>query len=491
MTNISITGSKSSHRRSDTPTRYDGDGDRTHCLSTLLLPWFRTMFVRIPLLALLMIAACQEPDPPRDPDTRRCAEGQVLTNFADGVQACLDQCSTDRDCSTCCVRQDPYSLCAPTLGHCGPPSEPATWPRYCCTDAGALGPYDNTSVPEGGACFGTDAHGSRWTGFACFGPESSDSPGLVLSSHTPVRYQGLVALTRDRSGTIWTGAAGTDGFGNALQSTGSFRIASVTKTFTAAALLSLVEEGVVELDVSVAPWLPELPPTITPRMLLTHQSGLPEFLAFYPSLVAPMTDASAVLRDAAGYWRGLAESYSNTNYFAIGVLIERLTGTAFHVVLRDRVLSPAGLSSTYLEAFEAGPPPVPGVTLSGAYYVPSEDQMHPSWGWAAGGLVSTVADLERFARELLVSRTLLSPSVVDAMVVGPSLYGLGVQRIDPCMRSRVVWHSGVHPNGGCSVFLQDLDSASFVALVTHARVGNCEDLSAIACELSLVADPFR
>ncbi len=45
------------------------------------------------------------------------------------------------------------------------------YPKYCCTDAGALGPYDNDSVPEGGACFGTDSQGKRHEGRACYGQE--------------------------------------------------------------------------------------------------------------------------------------------------------------------------------------------------------------------------------------------------------------------------------------------------------------------------------
>ncbi len=224
----------------------------------------------------------------------------------------------------------------------------------------------------------------------------------------------------------WTGAAGDARRGGPpMNPRFAFRIASVTKPFVAAAVLRLMEQGKIDIDGPIRPVLsPETsnllasggydPDLITVRQLLSHTSGL------YDHAADPRY-ALAVLSDTHHHWTraeqiGLAIrygrpvgkpaerfSYSDTGYVVLGEIVERLTGKPIGQSVRGLVnFQRLGLKDTWWEGEEAMPDGTPGIAdiFHGDMDLQGVDPTFDHYG--GGGLVSTVEDLARFYRALLL-----------------------------------------------------------------------------------------
>ncbi|MER5933367.1 serine hydrolase domain-containing protein [Streptomyces sp. NPDC002054] len=217
-----------------------------------------------------------------------------------------------------------------------------------------------------------------------------------------------------------------------------FRVGSVTKTFTAAVVLQLAAEGRVELDRPVRHYLPETIPAayekVTVRQLLNYTSGLPsadgpgDAFASQWEHRFDVVDPRAQIADAVGKERefepGSAQHYTNINYTVLGVLIERLTGTAYETAVARRIFEPLGLRHTSLPG--RGQVRIPGPHHRGYEAVPRPDGSvelrdvtvwNQSDRWAAGDLISTTADLERFTRALFAGRVVPRPQLEEMFTV--------------------------------------------------------------------------
>ena len=303
---------------------------------------------------------------------------------------------------------------------------------------------------------------------------------------------------------------------------GTFEIASVTKSFVAAAALQLVEEGRLSLDEPVAPWLPELPrgDEITLDMLLGHTSGLGEWDA-----------AGAILEDlnrtftleevltnhgqAAPYGEpGELFAYSNANYTAIGAMIERELDQDLAAVIEAGLTGPLALDDTWYVDTTAIP------TRHGWYGLdPSDSErmidtvytVFPaalSLGKGAGGLASSSDDLLDWGEALYSGEVLgddATAAMVDmrsAFVLDPATdrlvaadeptplhYGLGT--MGWCLDARgcaagevdLVGHSG--SVDGTRVLVGH-HAASGTTIAVHANVGRIPQLQLVA----LLADVF-
>jgi CubicO group peptidase (beta-lactamase class C family) len=134
----------------------------------------------------------------------------------------------------------------------------------------------------------------------------------------------------------------------------NFRLASVTKQFTAAAILLLAEDGLLGLDDPARNWLPSLPAAsaaVTIRQLLTHTSGLVDYEDVIPaSMTAQLHDANVLelleTQDRAYFPPGTAWRYSNGGYALLALVIERVSGGLFADFLRERVFQPLGMTGT-------------------------------------------------------------------------------------------------------------------------------------------------
>ncbi|MFJ9843365.1 serine hydrolase domain-containing protein [Kitasatospora sp. NPDC101155] len=249
---------------------------------------------------------------------------------------------------------------------------------------------------------------------------------------------------------------------------GQIRIGSNTKTFTAVVALQLVAEGKISLDASVDTYLPGLlrgdgidGRNITVRQLLQHTSGLPDYvdkgaiLADPKRYFEPRDLLDAALAQKAHFAPGARWEYSNTNYLVAGLIIQKVTGRPLGEEVNQRIVDRIGLRHTYF--------PTPGdMTIHEAHpegYNQDADgsfhdytELDPSWGWAAGAVVSTNSDIVRFYTALLGGRLLPAAQLaemrttVPADEVGPGVrYGLGLMST-PLSCGGVFWgHGGTIP----------------------------------------------
>jgi D-alanyl-D-alanine carboxypeptidase len=207
-----------------------------------------------------------------------------------------------------------------------------------------------------------------------------------------------------------------------------FRVGSVTKTFTATILLQLVDEGKLSLTSTLEDHLPGIVPRgaeITIGQLLQHRSGLANYTD-YPSWYeaasrSPSTRPIDSLRFAASkpllFDPGTRWSYSNTNYIALGLVVEQVTGRSYAQELEQRILQPLGLDHTELAETRR----LPDL---------GDEGENPNLPWAAGSIVSNGRDIARFYSALLKARIVSATSLAvmkRAVEVGPDTrYGLGV-----------------------------------------------------------------
>ncbi|WP_406208081.1 beta-lactamase family protein [Kitasatospora sp. NBC_01560] len=200
------------------------------------------------------------------------------------------------------------------------------------------------------------------------------------------------------------------------------RIGSETKTFTATALLELVDDGLVGLDDPISKYVSGVPngDRITLRNLAEMRSGLfpyssdPDFVtALESDPTKPFTPEELL---AYGYKHpnvaepGETFQYNNSNYILLGLVVEKVSGSSLADFIRERVTEPSGLGDTiFPEGAEIPSPHAHGYTnqtLDGSTV--DSTYWNPSWGWAAGAMISTLDDLKKWA-PIVATGELLSP----------------------------------------------------------------------------------
>ncbi|WP_037583730.1 non-ribosomal peptide synthetase [Stigmatella aurantiaca] len=195
-------------------------------------------------------------------------------------------------------------------------------------------------------------------------------------------------------------------------------IGSLTKMFTAVAILQLVEDGRLSLDATVNEWLPWLMrgKAITLRDLLAHTSGLPDYLSRLTLLDTAKPCSPRSLVELAEHEPAVPPGhYSNTNYIVLGLLLEALTGSTWEEEISRRILEPLGLIRT-TPLTESPPEDLVGAWKRGDDgWKDIRPVWHPSCGWAAGGMISTTEELVTFGRALFSGALFKSPDTLAAM----------------------------------------------------------------------------
>ncbi|QUQ67269.1 serine hydrolase domain-containing protein [Kutzneria sp. CA-103260] len=238
-----------------------------------------------------------------------------------------------------------------------------------------------------------------------------------------------------------------------------FRIGSATKTFTATVLLQLVGEGRLSLEDTVDRWLPGVVSgngndgtKITVRQLLQHTSGVPDYtqaLDFLRSAesfqanrfrtLTPTEMVAIALRYPPTFAPGTGWEYSNTNYVLAGMIIQKITGHDWQWEVQRRIIGPLGLRDTtapHTEPYLPTPHAVGYQSFSADGPVIDATVMNPTWGDAAGAIISDTDDLNTFFQALIGGR-LLAPdqlrqmqTTVPAHELDPAYpnvrYGLGI-----------------------------------------------------------------
>jgi CubicO group peptidase (beta-lactamase class C family) len=296
-----------------------------------------------------------------------------------------------------------------------------------------------------------------------------------------------------------------------------FRIASMTKSFTAAAVLSLRDDGLLRLDDPIDRYVPELEalrypttdsPRITIRHLLTMTAGFPTDDPWGDRQQGlDLGDFSAILRGGLSFaWApGTRFEYSNTGYGILGRLITNIVGREYREVVRERFLTPLGMHDTgYLEE-EVEPERLARgyIWRDGAFV---EEPMDGYGALASmGGIFTTVDDLTHWVADFLdafpprddaddrhpLSRASrremqqpMVPEVVrlshvsaDAMPEVENLhYGFGLFQVDDVRFGRIIGHSGGYPGFGSHMRWHPASGLGLIAFANH-RYGPASPLA--------------
>ncbi|MCC9074411.1 beta-lactamase family protein [Flavobacterium sp. F-65] len=253
---------------------------------------------------------------------------------------------------------------------------------------------------------------------------------------------------------------------------------SISKTFTAVAVLKLKEEGKINLDAKVNTYLPNICNNlpngniITVRQLLNMTSGLPDYLdndQFLNDVVTgplPMTSEqvlSYVYDQPAKFAPGASFGYCNINYHLLAIIIDRVTPNGHRRYITDKIINAIGLSNTYYIAGSASTVAPEGTTdnyleIDGTFSDVSELQLGTVLTFIGDdGIVASVQDIAGFYYKLLHDKTVLSPASLEEMKAAVSyqstpIYGLGLHFYKTNGGLQAVGHEGSGAGAGAYAF---------------------------------------
>jgi CubicO group peptidase (beta-lactamase class C family) len=263
-----------------------------------------------------------------------------------------------------------------------------------------------------------------------------------------------------------------------------FRLGSVTKQFTAMAVLQLVEKGKLKVTDTIRAIFPDYPPTgdrVTIHHLLTHTSGVPNMTEL-PDYVKTMTLPSTAWQTIDKFKNlpldfapGEKFSYSNSNYVLLGAVIEKLAGEPYENYLREYVFKVAGMEDSGYDHHEtvlknrASGYEFPGDTIANAPYV---DMSIP---FAAGGLYSTVEDLYKWDRALYTEKLLSKAGLARMFTPFKGGYAYG------WMTGEFAGHKNIRHGGGINGFITDIsrfpDDDACVIVLSNYITGYIQETS--------------
>jgi CubicO group peptidase (beta-lactamase class C family) len=231
-----------------------------------------------------------------------------------------------------------------------------------------------------------------------------------------------------------------------------YLICSVTKQFTAAAVMQLSEKKLLNLNDPIVRYLPDYPQPAADKVtiyhLLTHTSGiaeytdLPQFEEMYDR-PARLEDVVTIFKDIPLLFEPGSEwRYSNSGYYLLGLIIEKVSGEAYGEYMRKHVFEPLGMSnSSFPHGFMDLPGSARGHTFDSAGSLVPEAAVHSNLPYSAGGLYSTVGDIAKWDRSLR-NGILLSPESLSRMFTPyKGHYGCG-WFIDTLYGHQLVFHGG-------------------------------------------------
>ncbi|MFD9301839.1 serine hydrolase domain-containing protein [Streptomyces sp. NPDC060048] len=263
--------------------------------------------------------------------------------------------------------------------------------------------------------------------------DEADVPGVQVALSAPGKGEYVRAFgVADKA----TGRAMTDDL--------NMRIGSETKTFTVTAMLELVDDGKIGLDDPIGKYIDGVPngDRITLRELAGMRSGLFNYSAdegFYKALTSdpdrPFTPQELLaysFKHPVLFEPDAEFYYCNTNLILLGLVVEKVSGQELADFITREVIEPAGLTHTLFPTGAEFPAPhaqgYTDQTASGK----TEDaaDWNPSWGWAAGAMISDLTDLRRWAKVLATGQLLTPATQAQRLKVVPALpgtgYGLGI-----------------------------------------------------------------
>ncbi|MCX4984776.1 serine hydrolase [Streptomyces sp. NBC_00572] len=282
------------------------------------------------------------------------------------------------------------------------------------------------------------------------------------------------------------------------------RIGSETKTFTVTALLELVDQGEVSVDDPISKYIDGVPngDKITLRNLASMRSGLFNYSAdedFYKALTSnpdrPFTPQELLdysFKHPIQFQPGTEFEYCNTNLILLGLVVEKVSGTPLHEFIQENVLDPAGLRNTVFPTDAAFPSPhAHGYTIQTASgQVEDATNWNPSWGWAAGAMISKLQDLRTWARVVATGELLTPKTQAERLKTYPTSipgagYGMGIFNIQGW-----IGHNGSLPGyESLTIYLPEPQATLVVLLNTDTPHDNEEPSTLFGQAITRIVTP--
>ena len=231
-----------------------------------------------------------------------------------------------------------------------------------------------------------------------------------------------------------------------------FRIGSVTKQFTAACILQLVEKGKLSLDDKLSKFYPDFPKgdSVTIHMLLNHTSGIASYTDqknFMEVATLPWSKDSIIAyfkKVPYNFSPGTKWAYNNSGYFLLGCIIEKVSSQAYNDYLRQNILDKLGMKNSGADKLDS----VLSLRAKGysrkGKQTNNADYISMEWPFSAGVLYSTLDDLYKWDRALYGNAILTDASKKKMFTPGKSNYGYGII-IDSLEKHFRIWHNGGIP----------------------------------------------
>lgn len=300
-------------------------------------------------------------------------------------------------------------------------------------------------------------------------------------------FNGTV-LYGERGRIVFKKAYGYDDFKarKRLTTQSAFQLASVSKMFTAMAIMILKEEGLLKYDDPVDLYIPELPyPDVTIRHMLNHRSGIPEYMHITDELwdvSKPLGNEDLIRlfeekKPPRYFSAGHGFDYCNSNYALLASVVERISGKPFPVFLQEKVFDPLEMTDSFVYCLESGvevPPLVPvGVTghRSSRGMPRPEPDFYQNGVTGDKGVYSTVEDLFRWDQALYQGWLVSEATLREAFEPGsPKIasyrdnYGFGWRTKGD--RAKTVYHYGWW-KGFRTYFIRDLDQEKTMIVLSN------------------------
>jgi CubicO group peptidase (beta-lactamase class C family) len=328
---------------------------------------------------------------------------------------------------------------------------------------------------------------------------SNEDMDAVLRSYFKADEPGAVALVALDGQVIWSGTVGLADMRSKTRSdTGDvFRIGSITKQFTATAIMQLVEEGAVRLDADIREYIdfPKTEQIITVEHLLTHTSGIPNYTdlpTFTPKVFGKdvtVKEVVATFKDLPlAFVPGSRFEYSNSGYILLGLIVEKASGLSWEAYMQEFIFTPAGMMHTSASADNAL---VAGEVTGYASEKDKWTEATPlslTWPYSAGVIRSSVGDLNRW-NTAVMSGALVPPVSMErafrpCRLADGSSTGYGYGWSTGKVQGTATLEHGGSINGFQSMGLFDPQDAVYVAVLSNKQDA---ELDAPAAELMAIA----
>lgn len=261
-----------------------------------------------------------------------------------------------------------------------------------------------------------------------------------------------------------------------LTSTTKYRIGSITKMFTAVMLLQLVEERKLKLTDALGKFFPQIPNanTITIAHMLAHRSGIHDVTedrdfqrAWGGKPITKDEMLAVIARATPDFEPDATYAYSNSGYFLLGLLVEKLTGTSYQEALTERITSKIGLEDTYVGTGNIDTSKNESFSYRYVRDWEQKPEIHSSILFGSGAIVSTPSDLVTFIQALFDGK-IISQESLEQMKTTRDGYGLGMDTFSFAGRTLYGHTGGIDNFGAWLAYFPEEKLA--VAYASNAKV---------------------